>query len=193
MPEYKSKVNRSNLVEHCEYSPLKEEMIRDWLVVGMHDMALSERLQMDEILTLDKIKKLVHQREAVKEQQLFLKKDEITLDYVKQKPGPSRTKDRVPFYLKTDLVQKRTLQQRPLLNTLMLSVTSHQDPRQPGTYMLLSTTQKWCSRLTQGLKSLQYQRKYMTLLIGLDCTNRRRYSVDQVDILWMCGAASQCN
>ena len=86
-----------NLVEHCEYGPLKEEMIRDRLVVGIHNMALSERLQMDEMLTLDKVKKLVHEREAVKEQQLFLKKDESTLNYVKQKPGPSRTKDRVPF------------------------------------------------------------------------------------------------
>ena len=31
-----------NLVEHCEYSPLKEEMIRDRLVVGIHNTALSE-------------------------------------------------------------------------------------------------------------------------------------------------------
>ena len=61
-------------------------MIRDRLVVGIRDSSLSERLQMDESLTLEKAKKLVRQREAVKEQQSFLKKEECTLEYVKQKP-----------------------------------------------------------------------------------------------------------
>ena len=83
-----------NLVEHCEYGPLKEEMIRDRLVVGIRDTGLSERLQMDEQLTLDKAKKLVRQREAVKEQQSLLQKDESALDYVKQKPGTGYTKGR---------------------------------------------------------------------------------------------------
>ena len=63
---------------------------------------------MDEMLTLDKVKKLVRQREAVKEQQLFFKKDESTLDYVKQKPpGPRQTKDRVPFCSKCGKIHAR--------------------------------------------------------------------------------------
>ena len=83
-----------HLVEHCEYGPLKEEMIRDRLVVGIRDSSLSERLQMDDQLTLEKAKKLVRQREAVKEQQSFLKKEECSLEYIKQKPTGSsaRTK-----------------------------------------------------------------------------------------------------
>ena len=72
-----------NLIEHCEYGTLKVEMIKDRVIVGIRDSSLSERLQMDESLTLEKAKKLVPQREAVKEQQSFLKKEECTLEYVK--------------------------------------------------------------------------------------------------------------
>ena len=39
------------LVEFCEYGQLKEEMIRDRLVVGLRDMKLSEKLQMNAALT----------------------------------------------------------------------------------------------------------------------------------------------
>ena len=44
-------------------------MIRDRLVVGIQDLALSECLQLDPDLMLEKAKTLVRQREAVKEQQ----------------------------------------------------------------------------------------------------------------------------
>ena len=43
-------------VEHCEYGELKEEMVRDRIVVGICDSALSERLQLDSELTLEKAK-----------------------------------------------------------------------------------------------------------------------------------------
>ena len=42
------------LAEHCNYSDLNNEMIRDWIVVGLRDSNLSERLQTDLELTLDK-------------------------------------------------------------------------------------------------------------------------------------------
>ena len=42
------------LVESCES---KEEMIRDRLVVGIRDTSLSERMQMESDLTLDRAKK----------------------------------------------------------------------------------------------------------------------------------------
>ena len=44
-------------------------MIRDCIVVGICDDALSERLQLDSELTLEKAKTLVRQQEAVHEQQ----------------------------------------------------------------------------------------------------------------------------
>ena len=61
------------LAENCDYGDLKEEMIRDRLVVGIRDTALSEKMQMDPNLTLKTAKKSIRQREAVHEQQQTLK------------------------------------------------------------------------------------------------------------------------
>ena len=65
-----------DLAENCEYGNMKSEMLRDRLVVGICDQSLSEKLQMDSDLTLEKAKKQIRQREAVHEQQQELKGDE---------------------------------------------------------------------------------------------------------------------
>ena len=62
-----------NLVEHCNYRDFKLEMIRDRLVVGILDKTLSECLQLDPALTLEKAKQMICQHEAVQEQQQMLK------------------------------------------------------------------------------------------------------------------------
>ena len=46
------------LGDSCEFGEMKEELIRDCLVVGIRDHSLSERLQMEPDLTLDKAKKV---------------------------------------------------------------------------------------------------------------------------------------
>ena len=72
------------LINFCEYGALKEEMLRDRIVVGIRYVALSKRLQMDADLTPEKAKKQVRQKEAVKEQlHGATKKDPIVLDEVK--------------------------------------------------------------------------------------------------------------
>ena len=48
-------------------------MIRDRIVVGIRDEAMSQKLQLDADLTLESAKKLVRQHEAVREQQIQLK------------------------------------------------------------------------------------------------------------------------
>ena len=58
-----------NLAEKCEYKSLHDEMIRDRIVVGIADQVLSERMQVDENLTLEKAAKMARQSEAVKKQQ----------------------------------------------------------------------------------------------------------------------------
>ena len=71
-------------------------MIRDRIVVGILDQALSQRLQMDSELTLEKAKKLVRQREAVQEQQGLLNRDSApqggdpSIDFVRKGKGPPR-------------------------------------------------------------------------------------------------------
>ncbi|KAK0148358.1 hypothetical protein N1851_011319 [Merluccius polli] len=57
------------LAEHCEFGVLREELIRDRIVVGIRDARLSESLQLDAALTLEKAITRVKQSAAVKKQQ----------------------------------------------------------------------------------------------------------------------------
>ena len=61
------------LAANCKYREMQSKMIRDKLVVGIGDSALSEQLQMKADLTLERAKKTIRQREAVHEQQRELK------------------------------------------------------------------------------------------------------------------------
>ena len=77
------------LVDGCEYAGLKEEMIRDRLVVGILDQELSEKLQLEPDLTLEGAKKSIRQKEAVKEQHQLLQASagaDPTLDEVSKLP-----------------------------------------------------------------------------------------------------------
>jgi len=90
------------VVETCEYGTLKEEMLRDRLVVGIRDLAMSQKLQREAGLTLERAKKAIRQKEAVHEQQQQLRgdgsaKDPLVVDEIrrtwrrgqKDKGGPS--------------------------------------------------------------------------------------------------------
>jgi len=63
-------------------------MIRDKIVVGIHDTSLSERFQMDPELMLEKAKAIVPQREAVRDQQCIIKDDRVdfSVDAVSHTP-----------------------------------------------------------------------------------------------------------
>ena len=61
------------LADTCNYGNLRDEMIRDRLVVGIRDTTLSAQLQFDAELTLEKAKTKIRQREAVGQQQAELK------------------------------------------------------------------------------------------------------------------------
>ena len=63
------------LAEYCGYGNLRDELIRDRLVVGIHDRRLSERLQLDADLTLEKAVTIIRQSETVHQQQIFLHHD----------------------------------------------------------------------------------------------------------------------
>eukprot|EP00731_Ephydatia_muelleri_P020339 Em0013g66a len=70
-----------SLARNCEYGTLQEELIRDRIVIGIRDKALSRRLQLDADLTLEKAMRLVRQNEAVGEQQKVLQGN---LEYKKE-------------------------------------------------------------------------------------------------------------
>lgn len=63
------------LSEHCNYGALHNELIRDRIVVGLADLKLSERIQMDKDLTFDKAIDMARQSEEIKRQQLSLRSD----------------------------------------------------------------------------------------------------------------------
>ncbi|KAM7293575.1 uncharacterized protein ISCGN_026705 [Ixodes scapularis] len=56
------------LAERCQYGAFKNELIRDRLVVGLLDTALSEKLQLDSALTLETAVAAARNSEAVKQQ-----------------------------------------------------------------------------------------------------------------------------
>lgn len=60
------------LIENCDYGTLKDEMLRDRIVVGRRDVKLSENLQMDPDLDLTQAVNKVRHREAIKQQQSLL-------------------------------------------------------------------------------------------------------------------------
>ena len=69
-----------NLAEHCMYGELREEMICDRIVVGLLDVALSEKPQLDPDLTLEKAMTSACQREMVRKQQPVLQHHEQPME-----------------------------------------------------------------------------------------------------------------
>ena len=61
------------LAEHCNYGALHDDMIRDCIVVGLRDAQLSEKLQLNAELTLEKAMTIARQSEAVKQQQVVVR------------------------------------------------------------------------------------------------------------------------
>ena len=66
-----------NMVENCNYGPMKEELLRDRIVVGISDNKLSERLQLDADLTLKKTVDQVRTTAMVHKQSLLLREPPI--------------------------------------------------------------------------------------------------------------------
>ncbi|UYV60823.1 K02A2.6-like [Cordylochernes scorpioides] len=81
------------LAENCSYGILKEEMIRDRLVVGVKNFNLSEKLQLESELTLEKAIQIVRQSESVKNQQKEIRQDteNRNVDEIDRKGGRNGT------------------------------------------------------------------------------------------------------
>ena len=79
------------LAEHCKFGTLKNELIRDRIVVGLRDARIAEKLQLDAELTLEKAINQARQSESVKRQQSVVRpKSDINdndskLDVVRKK------------------------------------------------------------------------------------------------------------
>ena len=95
------------LTENCDSGALQAEMIRDRIVVGIRDEALSKRLQLDPDLTLEKAKKIVRQQEVVQEQQQVLKgMEDVTLDEASGNKGYIRERGQPDSYPQKQKMRK---------------------------------------------------------------------------------------
>ena len=86
------------LTEHCEFGVLKDELIRDRIVMGLRDKKLSEKLQQDSKLTLEKAVTQARQSETVKKQQGILQGTQpdppsANVDQISKKVGKGKRKD----------------------------------------------------------------------------------------------------
>ena len=98
------------LARYCNFGPLKEELIRDRIVVGLQNRELTEKLQLDLNLTLNKATNLVRQRETVRQQQNILTTDSSLLQHIlmaSRKENHGETKETLKRNRKTRL--KRNL------------------------------------------------------------------------------------
>ena len=87
------------LAEHCAYGVLHEEMIRDRLVVGIRSAALSENMQLDSDLTLEKAVTQARQAEAVKLQQPLIRSEgavkcDLPVAVYQGKPNQHQSRER---------------------------------------------------------------------------------------------------
>ena len=74
------------LAENCAFGTLHNELIRDRLVVGLRDHRVSEKLQLDADLTLERALTQARQHEAVKSQQSVVRGQKSeSVDAVKTK------------------------------------------------------------------------------------------------------------
>ena len=91
-----------SLAEHCSFGDLRDELIRDRIVVGLRSAALSEKLQLDPDLTLESALTRVRQAEAIKQQQGVIRGDgtdktDLPVGFLKGKPNKRtrKPKDKV--------------------------------------------------------------------------------------------------
>jgi len=84
-----------SLAEHCGFGNLHDELTRDRIVVGLSDKGLSEKLQLEAELTLEKAMTQARQKELVHHQQGILQQKitsiDSSVDQIKAKKNSGNT------------------------------------------------------------------------------------------------------
>ncbi|KAK7929206.1 hypothetical protein WMY93_005601 [Mugilogobius chulae] len=71
------------LAQYCEFGGMKDEQIRDRIVIGISDSDVSQKLQLETELTLEKAIQIARQNEQIKQQNNSMRAD-CSLDAMKQ-------------------------------------------------------------------------------------------------------------
>lgn len=89
------------LGEHCNFGTLLDDFIKDRIVVGIRDQVLSETLQLDPDLTLDKAIQKCRQKETVRRQQVEMQNmgaiPKSTIDRVQRNKYECNRPERVQY------------------------------------------------------------------------------------------------
>ena len=160
------------LAESCDYGDLKDEMIRDRLVVGIRDAVLSQQLQLDAELTLETAKKKIRQREAVGEQSKELKgapEGDISLEavrYCKQPKGrgPNPQKDRGGFK------PKKTAQNRTCTHCGTGSYPRDKCPATNAPRLAIGVKRKATTALSASLRKFPKSQAKVCSTLGTSCS-----------------------
>ena len=82
-----------NLASKCDYGTLNDELIRDRIVVGIKNQSLSEKMQLNKTLTLEKAARMARESEAVRKQQQQLRDgDKKEFEVIRRNPSRDRSK-----------------------------------------------------------------------------------------------------
>ena len=88
------------LAQHCNYGTLHDEMVRDRIVVRLKDKTLSEKLQLEADLTLEKAINQARQKELVQQQQGIIRQEGPSASNVDREKS---TRPRPKVNLKTSI------------------------------------------------------------------------------------------
>ena len=84
------------LAEKCMFGNLQDDMIRDRSVVRIKDTVLSDWMQLDDDLTLEKASKMVRQSEQVKQEQRDIGEEKTKQVQVVRQEKDRRRRERLP-------------------------------------------------------------------------------------------------
>ena len=92
------------LAEHCQFGALYDKLIRDRIVVGLRDKALSEKLQLESSLTLEKAINQARQKELIRQQQEIIRPQEspVNVDRINVKGQNKQSLFKQKQYSKSD-------------------------------------------------------------------------------------------
>ena len=92
------------LAEHCQFGTLHDELIRDRIVVGLRDKALSEKLQLESSLTLEKAINQAKPKELIRQQQEIIRPQEspVNVDRINVKGQNKQSLFKQKQYSKSD-------------------------------------------------------------------------------------------
>ena len=113
-----------NLASKCDYGTLNDKLIRDRIVVGIRNQSMSEKMQLDKTLTLEKAARMARESKAVRKQQPQLSKgDKKEVEVIRRNTSRDRTS---AYQNRSKRISTRNRSAHWLVNSSKPAQQSHQ-------------------------------------------------------------------